>query len=96
MKRLFCLLFVLAAINYGQSNNIEPGKLIAKTKLVQEDVINIRLANLHGMRTRFALTYLDEDTTYYSQWMEGRNGFSANLNLDELADGKYLLSVKNN
>ena len=96
MKKLICLLLVVTAINYGQSKNIEEGKLIAKTQSVQEDVIHLTLANLKGLHTRFALTNLNGKITYHSQWMKNKNGFSADLNVSDLADGKYLLTVKNN
>jgi hypothetical protein len=95
MKKLICLLFVLTAINYGQSNTLDEGKLIAKTKVVKQDVIHFTLANLKGLRTNFTLTNLDEKTIYYSKGIKNRNGFSTNLNVSDLEDGKYLLNIKN-
>ena len=96
MKKLFCLLLVLGAFNFAQANNIEEGKLIANTKVVKEDVIHLTVANLQGFRTRLELTDLAESTSFYSQSLKERNGFGVDLNLSELADGKYLFTIKNN
>lgn len=96
MKNLLSLLLILGCFGIAQANNIETTDFTAKTKLVKEDVINVQLVNLQGHFTKLTLTNLEGDVEHYSQWMESRNGWNGNLNIGDLKNGKYLLTVKSN
>lgn len=94
MKNLLSLLLVLTCLNYSQANTIDETSLIAKTQIVKADVINVTVANLNGVYTRIDLTNLNGKVGYYSEWTKEHNGLSRNLNIADLADGRYLLTVK--
>ncbi len=96
MKRLILLAFLLPYFMPTQASVPVTAGLIAKTKLVKKDVINISLANLQQKSTYIQLTDMDSDLIYHSRYLNKKNGFSQNLNLKELQDGRYLLSVRNN
>ena len=95
MKNLLSLLLILGCFAVCQAHSIDNEQFIAKTKLVKENTINLTLANLQGHHTKIQLTNLDGKISYYSEWMEERNGYSRNLDVSDLVDGKYLLTVKN-
>ncbi len=94
MKNFLSLMLILGCFQFTQANNIENLDILAKTKVVKVDVINLSLSNLNGNHTRIDLTNLDGKTSYYSEWMEEKQDYNRNINVADLADGKYLLSVK--
>jgi len=95
MKRFLLLALLIVYFLPTQASVPLTADLIAKTQLVKKDVINISLANLQQKSTHIELANMDSDVIYHSKYLKKRNGFSQNLNLKELKDGRYLLSIRN-
>jgi len=55
--------------------------------------LEVKLANLEQEVTKISLTNLDQDKLYFSDVVRKHNGYSWNINLDQLPEGRYLLSV---
>lgn len=56
--------------------------------------LEVIIANLEQAITRVSLTNLDTDVQHFSDVVRKHNGYSWNLNLDKLPEGRYLLAVK--
>lgn len=56
--------------------------------------LEVTLANLQQEVTKVTLTNLDENVSHFSDVVRKHNGYSWNLKLDKLPEGRYLLAVK--
>ncbi len=84
--------FVSVPLESGNhSNPDEPLIVRSQTGITGLEVI---LANLEQEVTKISLTDLDKDEEYFSETIRKHNGYSMNLKLDNLPEGRYLLSVK--
>ena len=95
MKNLFCLIaltFVFASTNV----NANTPAFSVKTKLIAANTINLTLFNLDNNYTRIQISDLNDKEVYYSEFVKNRNGFSKNLNIENLKNGKYLLKIRSN
>ena len=92
-----CLLFCLVSTNAFANTSVEDPQepLIVRSYLVT-DGLEITLANLQKTRTTVKLENLDLDKLVYSDIVRNHNGYSYNLNLNNLPNGRYLLSVTKN
>ena len=94
MKRSFFLAVIFIA--NLQLNAINPINFTAETKIVNTKTLSLQLVNLQENVTNISITNLKEDVEFFTQSIKTRNGFTTNLNLKNLENGKYLLIVKNN
>lgn len=97
MKKLLPLvvLFALAYTTSMFASDIQPVKIIAKAKMVKDDVMKITLANLQRNDTSIEVTDLDKEAMYYRSTIKKRNGYSLKLDLQKLPVGRYLITVRN-
>lgn len=77
-----------------QANSYEDGRMRVKTKVIAEKMINLRLVNLEQQKAKITLSSLDKVNTYYKESVQEHNGFAQNLDLSQVPEGKYLLTVK--
>ena len=97
MKKSIFLSLVLslaiAATGFANTDP-DPTTIIAKTKLVKEKTIELRLANLMKDFTEVSITDLRGQTTYYTTDIENHNGYATAFNIEDLENGKYIIQVK--
>ncbi len=67
--------------------------LIVRSHLA-EGGLEVIIANLEQETAHVTLTSLQTDRKLFSDRIRKHNGFSYNLNLDELHHGRYILAVK--
>jgi|AntRauTorckE5430_2_1112549.scaffolds.fasta_scaffold00088_26 hypothetical protein len=91
---LFSLLalFILSAAPAAAHTTANDEPLIVRSK-VMEGGLEVLIANLEQTKTTLTLTNLDTNREMFSDRVRNHNGYSYNLNLDELKPGRYLLSV---
>ncbi|MEO0339578.1 MAG: hypothetical protein AAF242_10225 [Bacteroidota bacterium] len=75
--------------------NNAPGKLQFRTK-VEGKKVKVHLANLQKMATTVSLESLDGEKRFYRGAIKDHNGYSSQLHLDKLPNGRYALTVDNN
>lgn len=84
--------FVSVPLETGNhSNPDEPLIVRSQTSVTGLEVI---LANLEQEATKIFLTNMDKKEVYFSETIRKHNGYSMNLKLEKLPEGRYLLSVK--
>lgn len=83
-----CTCFAATLFAAPQAND----PLIVRTTSNTESV-QLLLANLEGVTTNIELTSLDTKAVLLDEQIRKHNGFSYDLQLDELAQGRYLLKV---
>lgn len=100
MKTLFYSLFALvlacgpALVSATPLSTVDPEPLIVRSQPVYGGMA-ITLANLEQVRTTVTLHALDDSNRkLYTDVITNHNGYSLNLNLDKLDEGRYVLSVK--
>lgn len=71
-----------------------PNNLIVRTFVVGSKVVKLHLANLQKSPTKVTLETLT-GKEIYAQTIVNRNGYQIDLNLDGLAEGRYVLKVLN-
>ena len=98
MKKLLFALFAVALFVYSPStvNALDNLPLIAKTKVVEGKTIQLNLANLQKVYTRVEVTNFDQSTLYFEDNIRKHNGYINRINLEQLRDGIYHLTVRNN
>jgi len=93
MKRsLFYSVLVLLLVPAFAFSPVE-GNLQAHTEVVENSKVKVRLYNLQEQRTIFKITDLDEEIRYYAATISKHNGYAKILDLSDLADGRYLITV---
>ncbi|PPK85249.1 hypothetical protein CLV84_2141 [Neolewinella xylanilytica] len=87
------LLFALALATTvpATATTVEP--LITRS-FVEDNRLELVLANLEQERTVVRLTNLDQDIEYFSDRVKHHNGYGVSLSLDKLPAGRYVLSVE--
>lgn len=69
------------------------GRLIVRIeKSTEPYFLTLRLANLQKQRTLVELRDISGNT-WFSQYVSRKNGFAKNLNLKQLPDGGYFVSI---
>lgn len=68
--------------------------VIAKTKLIKEKTIELRLANLEKQYTYVSITDMKGKSVYFSEGVKNHNGFLKAINVRNLPNGSYLIKVK--
>jgi hypothetical protein len=92
-----CLLFCLSTTNaFANPLPEDPQEPLIVRSYLATGGLEVTLANLEKTRTTLKLEDLDRDKVVYSHMVRNRNGYSYNLNLDKLPEGRYLLSVTKN
>ncbi|TXF88364.1 hypothetical protein FUA23_15400 [Neolewinella aurantiaca] len=66
--------------------------LIVRSKLV-EGGMELLIANLEQSKTTISITSLQTNREVFTDQVRNHNGYSYNLNMDELKPGRYVLSV---
>ena len=95
MKKLICLVICIATFCSVYANTLNGGgELKAITQVVEGKTINLQLINLQQQKTFIALSSADEDITFYTKTIKQHNGFSENLNLTALPEGRYVITVQ--
>ncbi len=61
---------------------------------VEENRLEITLANLEQERTILRLTDLDTRADFFTDRIKDHNGYGICLSLDEIPEGRYVLSVE--
>ncbi|MEM6397386.1 MAG: hypothetical protein AAF741_13645 [Bacteroidota bacterium] len=56
--------------------------------------LNLRLTNLQQETTFVNLSTIDGDEVFFTERIAKHNGYAVGLQLDDLPDGRYLLTVK--
>ncbi len=98
MKYLSLLLAVCLAFVALPSfaNPTEPEAVRVEVKAVNEKTVEVVLTNLQKERTDITLQSLNKNTTFYHETLRKHNGFRKRLNLKDLNEGKYLLTIQHN
>ncbi len=96
MKKAILATMIFAITSYfsGFSNTTPFPPIIAKTKLIKEKTIELRLANLEKKYTYVSITDLRGKSVYYSEGVKNHNGFLKAINIKNLIDGRYMLKIK--
>lgn len=84
--------FVSVPLETGNPSNPEEPLIVRSQAGITG--LEVILANLEQEATKISLTDLDKDEVYFSEVIRKHNGYSMNLQLDKLPEGRYLLSVK--
>ncbi|MBT8190029.1 MAG: hypothetical protein KJO29_06340 [Bacteroidia bacterium] len=96
MKKQFILIAtMLLTISFNaHSNSVD--RMIVKIKKAESDkTLNVQLANLENEKTVLNL-YDEKGIGWFSKTVKNKNGFAAEINLNGLPDGDYILAVKKN
>ncbi|MGB3799700.1 MAG: hypothetical protein WA952_07775 [Lewinella sp.] len=88
---LFAFVLASSVPAVATAATVEP--LITRT-FIEEDRLEITLANLEQERTTVRLTDLNNHTEYFSERIKNHNGYGVCLSLDQLPEGRYVLSVQ--
>lgn len=56
--------------------------------------INLLFSNLQQETTTVNLSNIDGEDVYFTEYIRDHNGYNMSLQMDELPDGKYLLTIK--
>ncbi len=91
MKSLLFFLLLGTCVPAFASAPVEP--LITRSH-VADTHLSLRLANLEQDRTLVKLYDLDTKKTIFRQVVKDHNGFSINLSLEQLPEGRYVISVE--
>ncbi len=93
---LFAALVFAATTNvFGISKTSRAANLILKIEPGNTPkTLQIRLANLQKFRTEIAIQSTD-GTVWHSQFINNKTGYSALFDLKTIADGEFILFVKN-
>lgn len=92
LKSVFTL--ALLALTLTLSANDDPGKIRLKSKVVEDNAIVVQMFNLQKVATNVSLSDLNGTKTYFQKTINKHNGYSLKLNVEDLADGRYVLEVK--
>lgn len=94
MKNFLSVLAIASAVFYCTPAlaNTPPAKLLLKVETVDHNHLVLHLANLLQETTEVSIQNF-EGTTYFRQTITDHNGYAANLNLEALPEGRYLLRV---
>lgn len=94
-KSFFVLALMALTLNASASN--EPtGDLRLKSHVVENHVIVLQLYNLQQAKTKVSIKSLDGETTFFSDLIRNHNGYIQKINLEKLANGRYMLQVEQN
>lgn len=87
---------VLVSLTFLAQANTTPvaGKVIVKAE-TEGKTLTLQLANLQQLSTKVTITSLDGDTSYHANWIEDHNGYTQSIDLENLPEGRYKLTVKN-
>ena len=97
MKRislLMALCFCVATFSAVAAPINNADELIIRVKPLENKVFKVTLANLQQKNTKITLTNLSGTTTYFEDNVIKHNGYAKKLDLSDLNDGRYLLTVK--
>ena len=97
MKRismLMALCFCIATFSAVAAPINDSEELIVRVKPLENKVFKVTVANLQKANTKITLTNLSGSTTYFEENVQKHNGYAKKLDLSELSDGRYLLTVK--
>lgn len=86
-----CLAFVALP---ASANPTKPETITVEVKAVNKKTVEVALTNLQRERTDITLQSLDKNTTFYRETLRKHNGFRKRLNLKDLSEGKYLLTIQ--
>lgn len=98
MKRFSLFLALcLAMTSFANATTTNPANddPIFRIKPVETKVFQINLANLQKKPTSVSLTNL-KGTTFFKETIRNHNGYARKLNLGQLPNGRYVLTVKQN
>jgi len=96
MKKSFIatMIFAFTACLPAFSTTPITPPVIAKTKLIKEKTIELRLANLQKKYTYVSITDVKGKLIYFSEGVKNHNGFLKAINLQNLSNGNYLIQIK--
>jgi hypothetical protein len=94
MKSFLSILAIASAVFYCTPAlaNTPPAKLLLKVETVDQNHLTLHLANLQMETTVLSIQDF-EGTTYFRQTINDHNGYAANINLEALPEGRYLLHI---
>lgn len=94
MKNFLSVLAIASAVFYCTPvlANTSPAKLLMKVEAVDQNTLLLHLANLQLETTVISIQDF-EGTTYFRQTVAKHNGYAANINLEALPEGRYLLRI---
>ena len=99
MKRIALLLalcFGVATFSAVAAPSNDSGDLIVRIQPLKNKVFKLTLANLQQESTKVTLTNLSGTTTFFEDRISKHNGYTRKLNISNLANGRYVLTVKQN
>jgi hypothetical protein len=89
----FCLLLCAAAPAVAACPNPTSEVQLTVTR-VAEKTIDLTLTNLQQQRTTVTIQSLDGTVIYFQENVKKHNGYHKRLNLKDLPNGKYLLTIQ--
>lgn len=94
-KSFFILALMAWSLNASATNN-PTGDLRLKSHVVENNVVVVQLYNLQQEATKVSIQSLDGKTTFFRENIRNHNGYIRKINLEELADGRYVIKVNQN
>lgn len=100
--KIFKSFFVLALmaltlnVSAATSNEAPTGDMHLKSKVVENNVLVVQLYNLQQEKTKIKIQSLDGQTTFFTDYVNNHNGYIRKINLENLADGRYMIQVEQN
>ncbi len=92
---LFALFFISSVSATDPVDQINDGeRVIFDIKSVEGKSFVIKLANLEKQRTNVIIDDLSEPNTLFYKRLKNHNGFSQRINMDDLDDGRYKITVQ--
>jgi hypothetical protein len=94
MKNFLSILVIASAVFYSSPTlaNTPPIEFILNVETVDQNHLILQLANLQQETTVISLQDF-EGNTYFRQTVTKHNGYAANINLEALPEGRYLLRI---
>ena len=92
--QIFFVLIFLANSFTAAADDAPKSKFQMKSEMTRETVVNVRLFNLQELTTTMRITDLDGKVSYFQEIIRQHNGFTQNIDMDKMADGRYLLQIE--
>ena len=92
-KSLFALALMALTINLSAGTNPD-AELRFTSKVVDDHALILQLVNLQQNYTHISIESLNGETIFYEENVWKHNGYRVKINLENLADGRYVIQVK--
>ena len=93
---LVASLLLIFTLSISANNSTPyPGKFKVRTAVEDQNTLLLSMVNMQQEKTVVTLRNLTSKETLYQEVIKDHNGYRMALNLNELPEGRYALSIKN-